>query len=68
MRVRSHWADVCVTRVQVDDLVLALDEDLRPQASSIAQRLRQQGRRVDLVLEGGRRMKWAFKVCSGRRV
>ncbi|KAK9842157.1 hypothetical protein WJX84_008944 [Apatococcus fuscideae] len=46
---------------EVDDLVLALDEDLRPQASGIAQQLRKKGRRVDLVLEGGRRMKWAFK-------
>lgn len=50
---------------QVDDLVLALDEELRPEACRIAQRLRtQSGRSVDMVLEPGKRMKWAFKAAE----
>lgn len=45
----------------VDDVVMAIDEGLRPVACGVAARLRQQGRVVDLVLEP-KRMKWAFKV------
>jgi hypothetical protein len=46
---------------QVDDLVVAMDETLRPEAAALAQRLRRAGRSVDLVLES-KRMKWVFKV------
>ena len=49
--------------LQVEDLVMVLDEQLRAKASQIAQRLRKAGRRVDLVLEA-KKMKWVFKVCS----
>lgn len=45
----------------VDDVVMAMDEGLRPVACGVAARLRKQGRVVDLVLEP-KRMKWAFKV------
>ncbi|GAX76659.1 hypothetical protein CEUSTIGMA_g4105.t1 [Chlamydomonas eustigma] len=45
---------------KVDDLVLAMDESLRPQASGIASKLRKSGRSVELVLEN-KKMKWAFK-------
>ncbi len=45
----------------VDDVVMAMDESLRPVACGVAARLRKQGRVVDLVLEP-KRMKWAFKV------
>lgn len=46
---------------QVDDVVFALDESLRPAASGIAMRLRRAGRSVELVLEA-KKMKWAIKV------
>lgn len=49
--------------LQVEDLVMVLDEQLRSKAAQIAQRLRKAGRRVDLVLES-KKMKWVFKVCS----
>ena len=49
---------------QVDDVVVALDESLRPQASGCANDLRRRGRVVDLILEN-RRMKWVFKVSDG---
>ncbi|GAB4820264.1 hypothetical protein N2152v2_007310 [Parachlorella kessleri] len=55
---------------KVDDLVMSLDESLRPQACTIAQRLRQAGRRVDLVLES-KKLKWAFRQaerCSAARL
>lgn len=43
---------------------MAMDESLRADASSIAQKLRKAGRRVDLVLEP-KKIKWVFKVrCS----
>ena len=40
---------------------MVMDEQLRAKASSVAQRLRKAGRRVDLVLES-KKMKWVFKV------
>lgn len=46
---------------QVEDVVVALDEGLRPAASGVAHKLRRAGRRVELVLEP-KKMKWAFKV------
>lgn len=49
---------------QVEDMVVVMDEALRPQATSLAQKLRKAGRSVDLVLES-KRMKWVFKVCRG---
>lgn len=48
-------------RPSVDDLVLPMEESLRPAACAAATRLRNAGRRVDVVLEPGKRMKWAFK-------
>ena len=50
-------------RHEVDDLVVALDEGLRPRACEVAAALRRAGRRVDLVLEG-KRLKWAFKQAE----
>lgn len=47
----------------VDDIVVALDEDLRPQATALAVKLRASGRAVDLVLES-KRLKWAFKQAE----
>ncbi len=44
----------------IDDVVFAFDDKLRSTAMDIAQRLRQAGRAVDLVLEP-RKLKWAFK-------
>lgn len=49
---------------QVDDLVIAMDEALRPAACTAAARLRASGRKVDLVLEPGKKMKWAFKQAE----
>jgi len=45
---------------RVDDVVFAFDPGLRTAAAGLAERLRAQGRSVDLVLED-RRMKWAFR-------
>lgn len=62
---------VPVLQHEVDDLVLAMDESLRPAACEAATRLRAAGRKVDLVLEPGRKMKWAFKVaerCNAARL
>ena len=42
------------------DIVIAIDEDLRSAAMSVATKLRVSGRLVDLVLED-KRMKWAFR-------
>ena len=42
------------------DIVIAIDENLRPAAMSVATKLRASGRLVDLVLED-KRMKWAFR-------
>ncbi|CAI7906747.1 unnamed protein product [Closterium sp. NIES-54] len=47
----------------VDDIVVPLDESLNGAAASVAARLRQKGRRVDLVLEN-KRLKWAFKQAE----
>lgn len=48
----------------VDDLVVAMDVDLHATGCSIASKLRSQGRHVDLVLESGKKMKWAFKQAE----
>ena len=42
------------------DIVIAIDENLRSAAMSVASKLRASGRLVDLVLED-KRMKWAFR-------
>ena len=42
------------------DIVIAINEDLRSAAMSVASKLRASGRQVDLVLED-KRMKWAFR-------
>ena len=42
------------------DIVIAIDENLRSAAMSVATKLRASGRLVDLVLED-KRMKWAFR-------
>lgn len=44
----------------IDDVVFAFNEDLRPAAIGVANRLRAAGRSVDLVLEK-KKAKWAFK-------
>jgi len=42
------------------DVVVALSEDLRPAAMSVASKLRNNGRSVDLILDN-KKMKWAFR-------
>ena len=44
----------------IDDIVFAFNEDLREAAMQVANRLRSNGRSVDLILEE-RKMKWVFK-------
>ena len=45
----------------IDDVVFAFEASLRGPAQDVAHRLRNAGRSVDLVLEDGKRMKWAFR-------
>jgi len=45
----------------VDDMVMVMGEDAGPYAAQVAAKLRAGGRSVDLVLEGNKKMKWAFK-------
>lgn len=55
---------------KVDDLVMAQEEGLRLEATTVAARLRAAGRRVDLVLEP-KKMKWVFKQaerCNAERL
>lgn len=49
----------------LDDVVFAFDPGLRGAAMQVANRLRQQGRSVDLILED-RKLKWAFKHADSR--
>ena len=44
----------------VDDIVFAMNEDLREAAMQVANKLRKNGRSVDLILNK-RKMKWVFK-------
>lgn len=46
--------------LEVDDIIFALEDNLRPQAVMIAYQLRNLGRVVELVPES-KRLKWAFK-------
>lgn len=57
----SNWKRISTLKTQVDDVIVALDEGLRPAASGVAHGLRRLGRRVELVMEA-KKMKWAFKV------
>ena len=43
-----------------EDVVVALSEDLRPAAMSVASKLRNNGRTVDLILDN-KKLKWAFR-------
>ncbi len=45
---------------EIDDIVFAFNEDLRDAAMQVANKLRSNGRSVDLILEE-RKMKWVFK-------
>ena len=49
----------------VDDAVFAFSAHLRGPAIEITRRLRAEGRSVDLLLEDGKRMKWAFRHADG---
>eukprot|EP00882_Tetradesmus_deserticola_P021915 GHRQ01023758.1.p2 GENE.GHRQ01023758.1~~GHRQ01023758.1.p2 ORF type:complete len:148 (-),score=23.49 GHRQ01023758.1:391-834(-) len=49
--------------LQVDDVVMVMDESLRPAACGVAARLRSSGRRVDVILEA-KKMKRAFKQAE----
>ncbi len=60
----SHTHSTHPAPAQVDDVVVAMDESLRPQASGVAMRLRKAGRAVELVLES-KKMKWSLKVKRG---
>ena len=48
---------------QVQDVVMVMDESLRPAGCQVAARLRQVGRTVDLILEA-KKMKQVFKVSQ----
>lgn len=50
------WGDL-----QVHDVIIVMDEGLRPAACQVATALRQAGRIVDVVLEA-KKMKQVFKV------
>lgn len=55
----------------VDDLIMVMDESLRPPACTAASKLRASGRVVDVVLEPGKKLKWAFKHaerCRAKRL
>jgi len=55
----------------VDDLVMVLDAEAGPYAAKVATKLRASGRIVDLVLEGGKKIKWGFKKaerCNATRM
>ncbi|MDP6856721.1 MAG: histidine--tRNA ligase [Candidatus Thalassarchaeaceae archaeon] len=43
-----------------EDVVVALSEELRPAAMSVASKLRNKGRTVDLILDN-KKLKWAFR-------
>jgi len=65
MGPESHNSALTETRFdrQVDDMVVVMDETLRPEACGIAAQLRAAGRRVDLVLQA-KKMKWVFKTAE----
>eukprot|EP00270_Netrium_digitus_P013061 TRINITY_DN4305_c0_g1_i1.p1 TRINITY_DN4305_c0_g1~~TRINITY_DN4305_c0_g1_i1.p1 ORF type:complete len:530 (-),score=142.10 TRINITY_DN4305_c0_g1_i1:92-1681(-) len=48
---------------KVDDIIVALEEELRGPALAMAARLRAGGRSVDMVLES-KRLKWVFKQAE----
>ena len=43
-----------------EDVVVALSEELRPAAMSVASKLRNKGRTVDLILDN-KKLKWAYR-------
>jgi histidyl-tRNA synthetase len=48
----------------VDDIVFAEDESLQVHAAGVAARLRNANRVVELVIEKGKKLRWAFKQCD----
>lgn len=61
--IHAHSPWLAYLTCQVDDVVLAMDEELRPAACTVAAKLRAAGRSVDLILEP-KKMKWAFKQAE----
>jgi histidyl-tRNA synthetase len=49
---------------KTDDIILAFNEELRPVAIQLASRLRATGRSVDIVLQKGKKLKWAYSYAD----
>lgn len=50
-----------------DDIVIAFSEELRPAAYTVAAKLREQGRSVDVQLMPGKKIQWYVKRENGKK-
>eukprot|EP01089_Gocevia_fonbrunei_P021214 TRINITY_DN8146_c0_g1_i2.p1 TRINITY_DN8146_c0_g1~~TRINITY_DN8146_c0_g1_i2.p1 ORF type:complete len:331 (-),score=97.52 TRINITY_DN8146_c0_g1_i2:27-1019(-) len=49
---------------EVDDVILAFNEELRGPAVQVAVKLRAQGRKVDIILGKGKKLAWAYSYAD----
>uniref|UniRef100_A0A7S1J9P1 histidine--tRNA ligase n=1 Tax=Eutreptiella gymnastica TaxID=73025 RepID=A0A7S1J9P1_9EUGL len=62
LKVKGLLPDTTTSNVQV--VVFPMNGDLRGKALEVASALRNEGLRVDMVLETGKKTKWAFKYAD----
>ena len=61
LKDRGLMPEEALKTMNVDDVVFSMDESCRETAMRAASVLRKNGRRVDVVLEDGKKSKWTFK-------
>ena len=61
LKDRGLMPEEALKTMNVDDVVFSMDESCRETAMKAASILRKNGRKVDVVLEDGKKSKWTFK-------
>ena len=61
LKDRGLMPEEALKTMNVDDVVFSMDESCRETAMKTASILRKNGRKVDVVLEDGKKSKWTFK-------
>ena len=61
LKDRGLMPEEMLKTMNVDDVVFSMDESCREMAMRAASVLRKNGRKVDVVLEDGKKSKWTFK-------
>jgi histidyl-tRNA synthetase len=64
MELLKEKGKLPVLEPETDDIVIAFSEDLRPAAYTVAAKLREQGRSVDVQLMPGKKIQWCYNYAD----